>query len=44
MNSKDLKRYLRLSTLANSEIYHLFRNYMKREKIEGDEEENRCGC
>lgn len=33
MNSKVLKRWLRLSPLANSEFYHLFRYYMKRDKM-----------
>lgn len=35
MNTKDLKRQLRLSPLANSELYHLFRYYMKRDKMKG---------
>lgn len=35
MNSKDIKRQLRLSPLASSELYHLFRYYMKRDKMRG---------
>ena len=30
MNSKDLKRFIRLSPVANSRLYHLLRFYMKR--------------
>jgi len=30
MNSKDIKRIIRLSPVANSKLYHLLRFYMKR--------------
>lgn len=33
MNNKDIKRQLRLSPLASSELYHMFRYYMKRNKM-----------
>ena len=33
MNSKDIKRLIRLSPLAHSRLYHLFRFYAKRKRM-----------